>query len=587
MRAIRDNAQILLSAIAVVLVTILAVAFVPVPKPDGVAPDTGVLAVLPFDEVRADDTSLSFSATLQDSLISRLADLGGLKVIAKPSITVFVDSQVPNYLIKDELGATAYLAGTVQQDETRFRIEARLVDAEAGTTIWSNSYNRELTSKSYADVQLDIIEDVSQSLIRDFATADRAKLRRGPTVDLQASQHFYRAKRIFELREVDEYLDATLLALDEALAIEPDYVSALSLKAHVELAQYWYASKGREWIEKANSTLEKAEALAPGDPGVMVVRGYYHYWGFRDYDRAGDTLARAIDLAPNRSDVWELGAYVDRRRARFRDALAYLARARELNPLDIELVTEVIETQATLGALQDTIDLGEEYLRRYPTNYDLVDNMDRMWRLRGEPLKAHAVMMGGVAAPNWGFYSRRMRTALLTQNPTYIEQALSALSQQSNGSLSNFLIEKMYAIDAATIAEREADAQALRMEILARVNKDQPFSFKSDWTPNNFWTPVDVPSYLGDAEAVETIVADYEAQFAPDFWQTARHWSAIARAYARLGKVDQAMDYIERYTTLYGPLSVLRFENNHVYKTVRQSARYEQLLEEARFQLER
>lgn len=541
----------------------------------------GILAVLPFEQIGQETTSPELVANFQDSLISSLANMNGVRVIAKSSVSAFVDSQMPTHLIKQELGATAYLSGSIERDGPRVRVEARLTDSNSGTIEWQRKFDRELTSDSYFEVQSEILRGISRSLSVGFNFADQAILSNRPRTDLRASENFYRAKRIFELREVDDYLNATLSELDKALAIEPEYVSALTLKAHVELAQYWYASRGREWIDKAHATLQTAEALAPDDAGVMVVRGYYHYWGFRDYDQASAILERAMDQAVNRSDVWELSAYVARRQGRFRETLTYLSQARELNPLDIELVTEVIETQSALVALQDTIDLGNEYLGRYPDNYDLIDNLDRMWRLRGDPVKAFSVLERGVAVPNWGYYSRRVRTALLTKDSALFEPALADLRSQSSGSIEERLIEKMYAIDAATLTGDQNAVEALTSDI-GELAANTPFAFQDAWTPNGHWTPVDVPSYLGDRAAVEAKVRDYEMQFAPDYWQTARHWSAIARALARVGLVDASVNYIERYVTLYGPLSVLRFENNHVYEGVRRTPRYVRLITEAR-----
>lgn len=566
---------------ATMLLVAVFVANAPEPAEQQAAGEKGVLAVLPFEKAGQDNASDDLVANFQDSLISSLSNTSGVTVIAKSSVLAFVDSQMPVHLIEQELGASAYLAGSIERDGSRVRIRARLIDTSSGMVEWTRTYDRELSSDSYFEVQSEILSGISRSLSRGFNFADQAKLSRRPKTDLGASDLFYRAKRIFELREVDNYLAATLEELDKALGIDPDYVSALALKAHVELAQYWYASRGREWIEKADMTLKAAEALAPEDAGVMVVRGYYHYWGFRDYDKASAILESAMDLAVNRSDVWELSAYVARRQGRFKETLAYLSRARELNPLDIELVTEVIETQATLGALQDTIQLGNAYLERYPDNYDLIDNMDRMWRLRGAPDRAYAVLENGVAAPNWGFYSRRTRTALLTGNKTYIDQSLQDLRKQSSGSVEHFLIERMFAIEAAKLIGNLEEAQILEQEIRQKV-LSTAFAFQKSWTPNGLWTPVDVPSYLGDTAAVEAAVRDYEMQFAPDYWQTARHWSSIARALARVGLVDASMNYIERYVTLYGPLSVLRFENNQVFDEVRKSTPYQSLISEAR-----
>ncbi len=568
----------------VILATILLVAAFVAIAPDRAerqaGDDKSVLAVLAFEQIGMASPTSGIGANLQDSLTSALEDVNGLKVIAKSSVEVFIANQTPIRLLKDELGATAYLTGSVERDGTRIRIQARLVDTESGSVEWTRTYDRELNSDTYFDIQSDILGGKTRTLSKGFNFADQATLSSRQKTSLQASEMFYRARRYFDLREVDDYLNATLAELEKALLVDPEYISALALKAHVELAQYWYASKGRDWVEKADATLQLAEALAPDDAGVMVVRGYYHYWGFRDYDKASAILERAMDQAVNRSDVWELSAYVARRQGRFRETLAYLSRARELNPLDIELVTEVIETQATLGALQDTIKLSEQYLQRYPQNYDLIDNLDRMWRLRGDPDRAFAILNQGVVTPDWGYFSRRMRTALLTQDRALIETSFRDLQSRSSGSIEHFLIEKMYAIDAATLGGNQTEVEALREQIKERI-ANTPFEFQSDWTPNGHWTPVDVPSYLGDAAAVENVVNAYEMQFASDYWQTARHWSTIARALARVGRVGASMDYIDQYVTLYGPLSVLRFENNHVFADVRQTPRYQQLIEEA------
>lgn len=571
----------LLVLMSTIMLVFIFVTLAPKPQEQTLLEGSGIVAVLPFVQLGNSNNTSNFASNLHADLVSQLTEFKGLKVIAQSSTEAFVDSRMPIYLIDDELGATAYLDGSVEVSEARFSIEVRLVDATDGALKWSRSFNGDYSTDSYFDMQSDILEGVSRTLTNAFSTADQIRLKERPRTALQASEHFYRAKRMFELREVPDYINATLTQLDKALEIEPDYVNALTLKAHVELAQYWYASQGRDWIEKANETLLKAEGLAPNNAGVLVVRGYYHYWGFRDYDKASETLDQAMSIGPNRSDVWELSAYVARRRGEFRDALSYLSQARELNPLDLELVTEVIETQATLGALQDTISLGEKYLQRHPNNYDLIDNLDRMWRLLGEPERAFAVLENGVSMPNWGYYSRRVRTAVLTQNINLIGPALDELRAQSDDSIENFLVATMYAIDAAAIAGDTETVLRLQEDIRQRVS-GTPFNFQSDWTPNGHWTPVDVPSYLGDIAGVQAVVSQYEDTFVADYWQTARHWSSIARALARVGLNEQALDYIEQYVILYGPLSVQRFESSHVFDEIRQSSRYQKLIEYAR-----
>src|SRR5262245_51704017 len=94
------------------------------------------IAVLPFDNFSADPAQAYFADGITTDLITDLARLPGLMVIARNSSFSYKGKSVRPQQIAQELGVRYLLEGSVQRQGDRVRINAQLIDAQGGEHLW-------------------------------------------------------------------------------------------------------------------------------------------------------------------------------------------------------------------------------------------------------------------------------------------------------------------------------------------------------------------------------------------------------------------------------------------------------------------
>ena len=83
-----------------------------------------------------------FADGLVDDILTTLSKLSGLNVIARNSSFAFKGRNVDVRQAGRELGARYVLEGSVRKAGNRIRITAQLIDAETGTHVWAERYDR-------------------------------------------------------------------------------------------------------------------------------------------------------------------------------------------------------------------------------------------------------------------------------------------------------------------------------------------------------------------------------------------------------------------------------------------------------------
>lgn len=537
------------------------------------------IAVLPFSLNGAIGAPEQFAAGIHDDLLTRLSKISELKVISRTSVMKYLasDAQIPQ--IAQELGVASIVEGSVQRIGDRAKITVKLIDGASDTLMWAETYDRNLNSSNLFDTQAEITSEIATKLNANLSTAEALAIRRIPTESLSAYNAYYRGKVMFETAPFDNWLELSIDAFDDALARDPDFVEALTAKARAQMAYFWYQGASRDWINRADVTLRRAEAIAPDDPQVQIVRGYYHYWGFRNYYEAATLARAALETAPSMAQAWELLAYVSRRQGDFNQTMSALEQAHILDPLDIELATERLETYAPLGFYDDADMMVQTATRLSPKSYDLANNEALMWRLRGEAGKAYAAMSRNLMVPAYVQYSRRADLALLTQDSALIDKAFddwSHVSDLPSGADRNFQILRAEALF------NRGDKAAARDLLAAYMAEHGNNAFDGfSWTPNGRIFPPDVPSLMGDTDKVRAIVATYEKAAPTDFWQIQKHWTSIIEALARVGEVDDALTYMERYIATFGPQAFFRFTIEPAVEPLQEHPRYQAMADKA------
>jgi adenylate cyclase len=106
-------------------------------------PEQPSIAVLPFVNMSGDPKEESFSDGITESIITALAKVPGLFVIARNSTFTYKGKAVKVKQVSEDLGVRYVLEGSIQRSADRVRITAQLIDALTGHHLWAESYDRE------------------------------------------------------------------------------------------------------------------------------------------------------------------------------------------------------------------------------------------------------------------------------------------------------------------------------------------------------------------------------------------------------------------------------------------------------------
>ncbi len=187
------------------------------------------IAVLPFQNLSAESANSFFADGVQDQILTDLANVSDLKVISHASVAGYKTNIARNLPeIGWQLGVAYILEGTVQRDEKRVRVNAKLVDARTDTNVWGESYDRDLAD--VFAIQSEIAKTIVAKLQAHLSPAEKASIEKRPTDDIAAFDLFLHGKEI-----VNSYLDAAdagavllqaVRLLDEAVARDPNFVLA-------------------------------------------------------------------------------------------------------------------------------------------------------------------------------------------------------------------------------------------------------------------------------------------------------------------------------------------------------------------------
>ena len=120
------------------------------------------IAVLPFLDLTEGMKEGEFADGMTEELINRFSKIPGLRVPSATSSFYYKEKQVPISEIAKALAVEYVLDGSVRKSGDRVRVAARLVRAENGYVMWSESYDRPFDDLLM--VQDDIAGEVTKAL---------------------------------------------------------------------------------------------------------------------------------------------------------------------------------------------------------------------------------------------------------------------------------------------------------------------------------------------------------------------------------------------------------------------------------------
>jgi transcriptional activator of cad operon len=120
------------------------------------------IAVLPFLDLTQGMKEEEFADGMTEELIDKISKLSGFTVPSPTSSFFYKGKQIPVAEIANALGVVYVLDGSVRKSGDRVRIAARLIRADSGYVIWSETYDRPF--HDVLTVQDDIASEVTKTL---------------------------------------------------------------------------------------------------------------------------------------------------------------------------------------------------------------------------------------------------------------------------------------------------------------------------------------------------------------------------------------------------------------------------------------
>ncbi len=313
------------------------------------------IAVLPFENLSDDKENSYFAAGVHDDVLSSLARIADLKVISRTSVQQFQGSGRNLREIGLALGVAHVLEGTARRVGNRVRVNAQLIDARTDAHIWAETFDREITD--LFALQSELAERITEALRANLSPAEKTSLHEHPTRDVTAYELFLRARELFHWAGSGDSHDngsQALRLIDEAVSRDPQFAGAYALASRLHSELFWFGyDKTPQRLEKAKAAAEAALKIHPELGEAHLAQAFYHYYGFRRYDDARSHIVAALRASPNNGEVLNTAAAIDRRQGRWDEALANMNKAREIDPRNLSVLWNLLETDLALHRHED------------------------------------------------------------------------------------------------------------------------------------------------------------------------------------------------------------------------------------------
>ncbi|HEX3420711.1 MAG TPA: adenylate/guanylate cyclase domain-containing protein [Candidatus Udaeobacter sp.] len=297
------------------------------------------IAVLPFENLSSDKDNAYFAEGIQDEILTRLAKIADLKVIARSSTLRFQNKgDLPQ--IAQQLGVAHLLEGSVQKVNDEVRVNVQLIKAATEAHLWAEVYDRKLID--IFAVESEIAKTIADTLQAKLTGSEQHVIAARPTDNTEAHQ-LYLKGRFFWNKRTGNDLKKSLDYFQQAIAADPNYALAYAgvADAYVFLPGYTAGAPGDCYpkaMAAAKKALELDDTLAEAHTTLALAIWYYEF----DFVQANKEFERAIELNPNyATGHQQYGNNTLSALGRFDDSIAEGKRAVELDPLSLVINTDL------------------------------------------------------------------------------------------------------------------------------------------------------------------------------------------------------------------------------------------------------
>ena len=286
------------------------------------------VAVLPFVNMSGDPKNDYFSDGITEEILDALAQVPNLKVAARTSAFAFKGKAEDLRKVGEVLDVATVLEGSVQKSGDQVRITAQLIDTRSGYHLWSEKYDRKLTSIFAVEDEISkaIADKLKVQLVGGGSTLVAQK-----AIDPRAHDFYLRGLPLVAAR--GPALREAVADFQQAVATDPDYAQAWAALAEAQmLLPHYFLASAETAFPAGEAAAKRALAINPNTASAYVALAmmYRVQWKWKEADEA---FQRALKIAPGDAEAADQYGQYLLAAGRVDEALTQIDRAQRLDPL--------------------------------------------------------------------------------------------------------------------------------------------------------------------------------------------------------------------------------------------------------------
>ena len=296
-----------------------------------VSPVVSTLAVLPFVQTSAGDPS-NLVEGLHEEVVSALGQIDPerLRVLARRSTMAYVSAGKSAARIGQELAADYIVEGVIREQGANWDIRFTVTRTRDQVQVWSGTFDRDRST--LLSLQTELGRAIAQQIRLTLAARQDQALIRRQARNPAAYEHYLRGRALWS-KPNRAALYAAIGQYKQAIALDPEYALA-----HAGLADAYSALPITSDVPSRDVASEAREAAAHAVRADELLAeahaalGWQEFWFGWNWPAAEASLRHAIALDPNYANARRSLGHVLSNAGRHSEALAEMARARELDP---------------------------------------------------------------------------------------------------------------------------------------------------------------------------------------------------------------------------------------------------------------
>ncbi len=299
------------------------------------------VAVLPLRNMSPDPNDEYFADGMTEELITALASITELTVIARTSIMQYKNATKRISDIGKELNAGTLIEGSVRKAANKVRITIQLIDARNEGHLWAQNYDKELDD--VFTIQSEVAQKVAEALKIKLVEEGVKKLARGATKNTEAHTFYMKGMFYWNKRNPDA-LKRAVDFFEQAVALDPTF--ALGYAGLAQCYQVMAANSYDDPVTcypKAQENALKALSLDDDLAEAHAVIAAESCAFERDLVKAEAEFKRAIELNPSFPTSYQWYSQLLAWEKRSLEAEKAIMKALELSPLSLIINTNVVD----------------------------------------------------------------------------------------------------------------------------------------------------------------------------------------------------------------------------------------------------